>query len=449
MVDKKDDIEGYNKGSLSEKERHALEKKALNDPFLADALEGAESISSEDFSADVLELSKQIERNRLGWFTPLRIAASVLMLIGAGSLFYYFSLSEPTTLALERSANPVPADSVIASLKDSSSNFLTLAKPEETEREKEKSSNRSTGKTAADKSDLPKVSSSSTGAGAETQPVITIAKADEEKQPIVESEIVLDEQQKVVSAQEAPAVTSRQLDDQKDQSAINKKEARARKANAFSPDGSLPNQRQQISQQITGNVISSDDGGALPGVNVVVKGTNTGTVTDNNGNFEINTDVTKPQLVFSYIGMNTVEAEPKSSNSVNVKMKEDASQLSEVVVTALGVQESDKDREPVVKSAAPVGGLRAYNKYLEKNLRYPAEALEQKIKGKVLIEFTVETNGDLSEFNVVKSLGHGCDEEVIRLVKEGPKWSPTTQDDVPVEAQVKVRMKFDPAKAEK
>ncbi|MBK7649491.1 MAG: energy transducer TonB [Flammeovirgaceae bacterium] len=75
-------------------------------------------------------------------------------------------------------------------------------------------------------------------------------------------------------------------------------------------------------------------------------------------------------------------------------------------------------------------------------MRYPQEALARKIKGKVTIQFTVKTDGSLSEFSVLKGLGYGCDEEVVRLVQEGPKWQPTTEDNVAVESEVKVRMKF-------
>jgi len=70
------------------------------------------------------------------------------------------------------------------------------------------------------------------------------------------------------------------------------------------------------------------------------------------------------------------------------------------------------------------------------------QALENKIKGRVTIQFTVSTDGSLSEFSVFKGLGYGCDEEVIRMVKEGPKWSPTTEDNVAVESEVRVRVKF-------
>ena len=82
-------------------------------------------------------------------------------------------------------------------------------------------------------------------------------------------------------------------------------------------------------------------------------------------------------------------------------------------------------------------------------MRYPQQALQSKVKGKVTIEFTVASDGTLHDFSVMKSLGYGCDEEVTRLVKEGPKWSPSTEDNVAIESNVKVKMKFDPEKAKK
>jgi TonB family protein len=96
-----------------------------------------------------------------------------------------------------------------------------------------------------------------------------------------------------------------------------------------------------------------------------------------------------------------------------------------------------------------VGGLKAYNRYLDNDARYPLAELEKKIKGKVSLKFTVRTDGSLDQFNIVKSMGKAFDEEALRMVKEGPTWSPTTEDNVPVESEVLVRVKFDPAKARK
>ncbi len=90
MHEDQDDISRYLDGSLSPEERHALEKRALDDPFLADALEGAEA-HSRNFSADVNELSARIQRKQgkeTLFFTPYRVAAGLALLIGIGSLIY-------------------------------------------------------------------------------------------------------------------------------------------------------------------------------------------------------------------------------------------------------------------------------------------------------------------------------------------------------------------------
>jgi TonB family protein len=200
---------------------------------------------------------------------------------------------------------------------------------------------------------------------------------------------------------------------------------------------------------LRGQVLSAEDGSPIPGVNVVVKGTTHGTVTDADGNYQLKTEDGNQPLVFSFIGYQTQEVAVANDRAINVNLGSDLTALSEVVVVGYGVNKDDGDREPIIKEAQPIGGRRAYNKYLDTDLRYPVEALENKIKGKVTIKFTVLTTGELDEFTVVKSLGHGCDEEVMRLVKAGPKWTPTTEDNVPVESEVLVKVRFDPAKAKR
>lgn len=91
-----------------------------------------------------------------------------------------------------------------------------------------------------------------------------------------------------------------------------------------------------FAQTITGKVTSQPDGQPLPGVSVVVKGTGTGTTTDGNGKFSIATS-SQSVLVFSYIGFKSQEVAVGSRSVIDILMVEDASQLQEVVVTALGI----------------------------------------------------------------------------------------------------------------
>ncbi|MFN5430483.1 MAG: hypothetical protein ACK498_07070, partial [Cyclobacteriaceae bacterium] len=153
MNDWKDDIEKYRKGELTPNEMYSLEKKALSDPFLADALEGAETISAKDFSEDMNELKKSIqyqteqksvvsfgqtkmtseaaqkkvskEQTLVGegkrtskWVWPLRIAASLFIMLG---IFWVANQlipnEEKENLALTKDADtkkemPVPSQKV-------------------------------------------------------------------------------------------------------------------------------------------------------------------------------------------------------------------------------------------------------------------------------------------------------------------------------------------------
>jgi TonB family protein len=188
--------------------------------------------------------------------------------------------------------------------------------------------------------------------------------------------------------------------------------------------------------------VESADGIPLPGVNVMFKNTNIGTVTDASGNYQLSVADDNPSLVFSFIGFTSTEVDAGDNTQLNVQLSEDVSQLSEIVVVGYGSEKKSEDAPETLEFANPYGGRRAYKQYLEKNIHYPEQALAQNIEGKVTIQFTVEPSGQLSDFRVLKGLGHGCEEEVIRLVKQGPKWNPTRRNTESLRDKVKVRMKF-------
>lgn len=80
----------------------------------------------------------------------------------------------------------------------------------------------------------------------------------------------------------------------------------------------------------------------------------------------------------------------------------------------------------------PRGGMAEFVKWVGAGYRYPDAALEQGIKGSVVISFVVETDGSLTDIKVVRDLGFGTGEEAIRLLKKAAKWSPGIQNGRPV-----------------
>ncbi len=103
---------------------------------------------------------------------------------------------------------------------------------------------------------------------------------------------------------------------------------------------------------ITGKVTSSEDGSSLPGVNVVVKGTTNGTVTDSEGRFSLSAP-SSGTLLISFIGFKTQEIAIGERSVVDVKLESDVTQLNEIVVTAQGI---DKDKKSIGYSVQTVKG---------------------------------------------------------------------------------------------
>tara|TARA_Y100000385_G_C13108988_1_gene650759 strand:+ start:1457 stop:4627 length:3171 start_codon:yes stop_codon:yes gene_type:complete len=103
-----------------------------------------------------------------------------------------------------------------------------------------------------------------------------------------------------------------------------------------------------IDKTISGTVVDDATGETLPGVNVIIKGTKKGTSTDFDGNFSIVVPDNATTLVLSYLGYNTKEVAIIEGKNLIIRLSEDASQLDEVVITALGVA---KSREKVSYAA--------------------------------------------------------------------------------------------------
>jgi len=103
--------------------------------------------------------------------------------------------------------------------------------------------------------------------------------------------------------------------------------------------------------KITGTVVSADDGQPAIGATVKVKGTNVGSITDMDGAFLITVPANANTLIFSYVGMTSVEL--PAQNGMKVKLQSDTKQIQEVVVTALGIK---RDKKTLTYASQQVGG---------------------------------------------------------------------------------------------
>ena len=78
------------------------------------------------------------------------------------------------------------------------------------------------------------------------------------------------------------------------------------------------------------------------------------------------------------------------------------------------------------------GGMPAMIEFLQTNLNYPKDAKKQKVGGRVLVMFVVETDGSMSNVRVAKKIFPSLDAEALRVVKAMPKWNPGKEKGKPV-----------------
>lgn len=88
------------------------------------------------------------------------------------------------------------------------------------------------------------------------------------------------------------------------------------------------------------------------------------------------------------------------------------------------------------------GGVPASGRFLRDNIQYPKEALRAGIQGLVFLEFVVEKDGSISNVEVYRGLGYGCDKEAIRLIQSMPKWTPASKNGSAIRQRMRFTIRF-------
>jgi iron complex outermembrane receptor protein len=125
--------------------------------------------------------------------------------------------------------------------------------------------------------------------------------------------------------------------------------------------------------RVTGRVTSSTDGAALPGVNIIVKGTRTGTVTDVDGNFTIEAPDENSVLTFSFIGYVAEDVVINGRSTINVTMTDDIQSLQEVVVVGYGTQKKGEITSSITRVSE--------EEFNRGNINDPTQLLQGKVAG--------------------------------------------------------------------
>lgn len=401
------DIEKYHKGLLSSKEMNELEKAALDDPFLADALEGYGSTSI-DATADLSDLEQKLQhrtsrsnviamvppRPSFTWWRP---AAAIVIIGGLGYLSFKLTKRH--------------ADNSVAKLEQKKSEQVQPAPIPD--------SNKST------IADTPAVA-----INGKTGEKIT-AETSERKQPPRAASQNADSNSAVAAATDISSVPSYEQGKNDSLSVKPNAEgvaavAKAKKAEAGNPQqGVVANERVLREQQMNsfrGRVVDGDDN-PLPFANITNTSDNVGTYADAKGYFTLISADSVLDVRVRSVGFQNHFTQLKNSVAGNrVVMQEDRTAPDKV----LSFQKRDTNRlrgaNVTFEEPEPADGWNNYGTYLANNIKVPEDVNMKHDIGQVQVSFEVDANGEPVNIKVEKSLCPKCDEEAVRLIREGPKW---------------------------
>jgi protein TonB len=111
-------------------------------------------------------------------------------------------------------------------------------------------------------------------------------------------------------------------------------------------------------------------------------------------------------------------------------------EIEEIQMEAIEEEQVDEIFIIVEEQPLPVGGYEEYYSFIYSEIKYPVFALRSRVEGRVFIQFVVEKDGSLTDFEVIRGIGAGCDEEAIRVLKMAPHWNPGKQRGKPVRVRM-------------
>lgn len=396
------DFERYYNGSMPDAEMYALEKAALEDPFLADALDGYQFTATP--SQDVLELASQIppakeEKKQAvvaGFKTAwLRIAAVLVLVFGIGYM----------VLKTDRNNEPVKtlaANDTKAFISPAENNYNTLP------------------------ADTTTTANSIIAHDIATEDKATLPSSNGTVQTVTNTF----KQMPAAAPSNDYAYTPSVAEDAK----LRQQEKDASVAKEKSGSELVKRMYQKPGQKyfLEGKV--TDDAGSPVPFATISGSNNTVTTSDMNGNFSLQYPDSLMLANISATGYAAVNQNFNLNTQQNITLRKENNNLSEVVVTAAGVQRSKKDLGYSTKAVSsdqlqgkvsglniqPVDGMERYDQYIDsaRNRSIPAKAST----GEVALSFKVNKKGEPIAIKVEKSLSPAHDAEATRLLKEGPKW---------------------------
>jgi hypothetical protein len=453
------DIEKYLRGELSAPEMHALERAALDDPFLADALEGItlhQQLPEQPvFREDVAELQGRLQdrvtmpskRKFFVLSQPMRYAAAAILLLGLG-LTAYFTLfnTRMSSQSLARSGVR-PAEQTAIPPQDSMPPPDTTQGPAPATGAVAQSSPAASQAESSFRQDLVKTAPEPV----KTAPLEPALKKERDIQEKKVFDHVYKDKKVVVSQEPTMALTpSPSAYVRLDTLQLHPDTARfPTTADRYIASGDVSaelksrvqglktsNSFHDKGQWVVSGKVTDPYNHPLPGAFLALRDNATvNAVTDRNGQFNLllSRKMDTAAVVVNYTGYEQGFLSLSNTSRVGnvIQLQPQAASLNEVTVVGFGSkrrellrQNIDAKTKELSLDAVPAIGWPAYHSYIE--MMRPNVALDSTLRGAEVVSFIVNKEGKLSSFKVEQSISPAHDSSAIRMIRQGPPWKMVT-----------------------
>lgn len=169
--------------------------------------------------------------------------------------------------------------------------------------------------------------------------------------------------------------------------------------------------------------IVDDKNQPLPFANITNTRDNVGTYADAQGNFTLVSFDTVLNVQVKSVGFENSLAQLKNNVTSNkIVLEDDKAAPDKIISSRQAVGNPSPMASVTVEEPEPADGWINYNRYIANNLNVPDDIRKKRDRGQVQVSFDVNQIGEPVDIKVEKSLCQRCDEEAVRLIKQGPKW---------------------------
>ena len=423
------DIEQYITGKLTPLQMHAMEKAALDDEFLAEAIEGYQGVKTEEWKKQIDLLKDKFEnkettakviplikRNNNWWK-----AAAVLLIGGTATLSYLFFNKTDKQQIAQNAKTISTSDSIVRTTNEPEKTFV-ITTPQEDLKIVEKNKTNKIENNLAAVTETIKPDSNFI-----YKPVAPPAAVPAKKYAANDLEDVAKSNAAPVTNNAAPEA---EYNNALNEVTVLKKTVNNKNEKVIADRKEVAQDKnsQPLSQVFAAQVVATDNS-PLPFANISIKSENFGTYADVKGNFRLVSSDSLLTVEIKAAGYQTQFYTLQSYSAQNkiVLAEEDFASKQKTIV-GLGKQAKGmvSRRATLLKdsliNAEPADGWDNYTTYVDNNIDIPDEILKKNLHGQVELSFDVKPNGSITNIKIDKSLCNNCDEAAKRLILQGPQW---------------------------